>query len=305
MADSDSFNKPRFRASDLSSPIQPNTIEEMSKGTGETYSKIDNSHTYLSGILHASSIFDDGLENPCGSDEKRMLQTWNSQYFQGESMVVAAQENYVSDQWGKHGPSIDHKPLGLPIRSLKSRVVDTDSLDSINGSGSSSSLKDSSKSSDKIRNGKTRGMDPINLEEKFKETVVLSSPIPWRSRSGRMEMREEIGIVKPHSHSRPPSVGEFEFGSLKSWSSRSSSVSSQTSSVSSSSKKSESIKPPSHSRPPSVGEFEFESLKSRSPRSSVSSQTSYLSSSPKKSEAPISPEVSTSKMEGSGKKEVF
>ncbi|XP_059633874.1 uncharacterized protein LOC132276460 [Cornus florida] len=231
----------------------------------ESYSKIDNSQTYLSGILHVSSIFEDGFENPCGSDEKRVIQAWNSQYsqsesmvgvtngssildewndprsslpknrlenssgsryFQGETMFVAAHSDHVIDQWGKPGPSIDYKPLNLPIRSLRSRIVDSDTSDSFKGSGSSSSLKgssnSSSKSGDKIRKGKVRGMVPIKLDEKFEESDVLSSPVPWRSRSGRMDFRGEGDSVKPPSHSRFLSVGEFELEHLKSQSFRSS-----------------------------------------------------------------------------------
>ncbi|CAK9147819.1 unnamed protein product [Ilex paraguariensis] len=208
----------------------------------ETHSGNDSSQNYLSGILHVSSIFEDGFENLCGSDEKKGVQTWNSQYLQSasisaftkeegkdyrssvckngfenpygsdekkvtqnfhdESMVVIANGNYGLDQWGK--------PL-----SLRSRNADTDTSKSIKRIGSSSSLRDSSKKGDKIDKVKFRGMVPINLGEKFKE-VAVTSPIPWRSKSGRMEMREEVCPVKTPSHTRPLSVGQFDLENLKS-----------------------------------------------------------------------------------------
>ncbi|XP_077236664.1 uncharacterized protein LOC143878238 isoform X3 [Tasmannia lanceolata] len=187
--------------------------------------KFDNAQTYVSKILQVSSVFDEDPESPSGSDENK-IQTWNSQYFRDEPMVV-------------------EKSLLLPVRSLKSRVSNeeerdfdheidgflgsgngsgsglTDSFNSPNklgflgsssglkdsfnspnklgsvGSdhGSGSGLKDSFNSPNRLRNGSGEigGLDHVGFENKVKENVVLPSPIPWRSRSGRMEMKDEDG----------------------------------------------------------------------------------------------------------------
>ncbi|CAK9188246.1 unnamed protein product [Ilex paraguariensis] len=282
----------------------------------ETHSRNDSSQNYLSGILQVSSIFEDGFENFCGSDEKKGVQTWNSrylqsasigaftkeegkdyrssvckngfenpygsdekkvtQYFHDESMVVIANGNYGLDQWGKPLSDSDYKPLGLPIRSLRSRNADTDTSESINRSGSSSSLRDSSKRGDKIDQVKFRGMAPINLGEKFRE-VAVPSPIPWRSKSGRMEMREEVISVKPPSHTRPLSVGQFDLENLKS-------RSFPCPKPSESSSMSASLKKPSHSISPELPNsrkknFEESSMRaSNSPLSPRNGEASFLSS---------------------------
>ncbi|XP_057496667.1 uncharacterized protein LOC130781479 [Actinidia eriantha] len=186
-----------------------NEVETQSKSV-EIQSKSDNLQTYLSGFLHFPSVFEDGIENPYGSDEKRQIQTWNSQYFQGEPMVFASQENCVLEDLGKPKSVMDHKPLSLPIRSLRSKTTDRDAPESVKRNESTSD-------SDKIKNGKFRGLIPINLEEKFKETVSIPSPVPWGSKSRRMEVRENMNSTsKSHSHSKHISNGESEFDYLKS-----------------------------------------------------------------------------------------
>ena len=277
----------------------------------ESHSTVDNSESYASRFLHVSSIFEDGFENSCGSGEKSVIQTWNSQHFQGESMVVVtsgssvldkrgrprssnfengcenlfesdrkkviqtwdsqyfrgetmvvvAKGSYALDQWGKPESSVDDKPLGLPVRNLKSRIKDTDSTESVSGSRSKSSSKTgSSKSSGKVRNGKFGKLGPLKLEEQLKDTVALPSPIPWRSRSGRMEMREEADSFHSHSHSMPPSFEEPEFEQLQSRSFRSSTpYSSQASSVSSSPRKLS----PSSSASSELGNSKMEELGGR------------------------------------------
>ncbi|KAK1560569.1 hypothetical protein Q3G72_028137 [Acer saccharum] len=76
-------------------------------------------------------------------------------------------------------------------------------------------------------------MDPTNLENRFDETDSFS-PIPWRSRSERMEFGENVGATAAsRSHLRPLSIDETQFESMKSkslWSTES--FSSQASSVS-------------------------------------------------------------------------
>lgn len=252
----------------------------MDEGT-ENHSTVDNLQSYASRFFPVSSNFEDGFENSYGYSEKSMIQAWNSQHFQGESMLVVANGSPALDGLGKSGSSvieygyetlcgsngkkviqtldsqycrgetmvvvargscpldqgdqpesgIDDRPLGLPVRSLKSRIEDTDSPEPVGeGRSRSSSRTASSKSSGKVRNRKLG-----NSEEKLKQTVALPSPIPWRSRSGRMEIKEEALSFHSHSHSMPPQYEEHELEQLRSQSFQSStSFSSLASSVSSS-----------------------------------------------------------------------
>ena len=257
-------------------------------GMEETHSNFDNSVSYVSRMLNVTSIFEDGLENPCGSDEKRVIfdsehmglpvcsngstvveeqcephfamyengfenpygcdqnnvvQAWNSQYFQGESVVVVAQPSYGLDECGKPGSFIDYKPLGLPVRSLKSKVRKRDGAEFTSGSESSSGSRGSStsRSSDSTRRGGNFGdLGPMKLEQEFDEAAAaaaaaVASSIPWRSRSMRNGMRNRVGNGNRSAHFRPHSVDETQFESLKSQSFTSTaSFSSHASSVSSS-----------------------------------------------------------------------
>ncbi|KAM4081794.1 hypothetical protein ACJW30_11G119500 [Castanea mollissima] len=257
-------------------------------GMEETHSNFDNSLSYVSRMLNVTSVFEDGFENPCGSDEKRVIfdsehmglpvcsngstvveeqcephfamykngfenpygcdqnnvvQAWNSQYFQGESVVVVAQPSYGLDECGKPGSFIDYKPLGLPVRSLKSKVRKRDGAEFTSGSESSSGSMGSStsRSSDSRRRGGNFGdLGPMKLEQEFDEAAAaaaaaVASSIPWRSRSMRNEMRNRVGNGNRSAHFRPHSVDETQFESLKSQSFTSTaSFSSHASSVSSS-----------------------------------------------------------------------
>ena len=257
-------------------------------GMEETHSNFDNSVSYVSRMLNVTSIFEDGFENPCGSDEKRVIfdsehmglpvcsngstvveeqcephfamyengfenpygcdqnnvvQAWNSQYFQGESVVVVAQPSYGLDECGKPGSFIDYKPLGLPVRSLKSKVRKRDGAEFTSGSESSSGSRGSSTSmsSDSTRRGGNFGdLGPMKLEQEFDEAAAaaaaaVASSIPWRSRSMRNGMRNRVGNGNRSAHFRPHSVDETQFESLKSQSFTSTaSFSSHASSVSSS-----------------------------------------------------------------------
>ncbi|KAL5539215.1 hypothetical protein UlMin_044511 [Ulmus minor] len=182
------------------------------------------------------SISENGVENSCGYGEDSQVQAWNSQYFQGEPMVVVNQPNYAVDEWGEPRSRVDYKPLGLPVRSLKSRSRKRESPEYVNGNESGSGSSASSRNSDQGRNdGMFGDMGSQNFEQRFDEAVASPSPIPWRSRSGRMRMREKAGNVTRSSHFRPLSVDETQFESLKTRSLRSNlSFSSQGSFVSSS-----------------------------------------------------------------------
>ncbi|KAK2966583.1 hypothetical protein RJ640_010004 [Escallonia rubra] len=111
------------------------------------------------------------FENPY---EKRAIQTWNCQNVQGKSRVIVGDGNNAPDQLGKPKSDIDHKPLGLPVRSLRSRIVDGDTTETIDLGASSSRLKACSNFGDEVKIGKFRGLVPINLEKKFEETLEPS-----------------------------------------------------------------------------------------------------------------------------------
>ncbi|KAJ4951091.1 hypothetical protein NE237_027923 [Protea cynaroides] len=182
----------------------------------ENQSKIDSAQNYVSRILQVSSVFDDDLDSPSGSDDNRKIQTWSSRYFRGEPMLVVEQESSVPDEQSSTITKICNQPLLLPVRSLKSRVSDSEapetSKEPLVFSGSlsmsSSGSRSSSNSSVKTRNKEIGALDPLYLEEKLQESVVLPSPVPWRSRSGRMEMKEDPEVVTPNSLS--PSADEAE-----------------------------------------------------------------------------------------------
>ncbi|XP_043697919.1 serine/arginine repetitive matrix protein 1-like [Telopea speciosissima] len=177
--------------------------------------KFDSAQNYVSRIFQVSSVFDDDVDSPSGYDDNSKVQTWNSRYFRGESRLVVEQESSVPDEQSSIVTRISNKPLLLPVRSLKSRVSESETLEStkessvFSGSLSrSSSSSSSSNGSVKTRNGEIGAVDPLDLEERLQENVVLPSPIPWRSRSGRMEMKEEPEVVTPPPYSLPPSADE-------------------------------------------------------------------------------------------------
>lgn len=151
-------------------------------------SKFDNVQSYVSGLLHVSSVFDDEPETPSANDEsvsssdENKVHTWNSRYFRNESVVVAEERPVVNEQRVR-----SEKPLLLPVRSLKSRVVVDDESRS-KPRVSSRRLLSNSKMS---LNGEFGGGNLEEIDDKLNENVVLPSPVPWRSRSGRMDVQEE------------------------------------------------------------------------------------------------------------------
>ncbi|XP_050385313.1 uncharacterized protein LOC126801878 [Argentina anserina] len=181
--------------------------------------------------------YDNGIENPYGFKNKNVAQAWNSQYFQGESMVFVAQPDYVVDEFVKPKSVFDDKPLGLPIRSLKSKVRNQDKSDFVKESESSfGSNVAASGRSDWNRNRNYGDLAPINLLEKFNQAMASPSPILQRSSSRKMERGKRVGSATRPSHFRPLSVDEAQFESLKARSFRSTlSFSSDTASSKSSS----------------------------------------------------------------------
>ncbi|XP_050137424.1 uncharacterized protein LOC126613858 isoform X2 [Malus sylvestris] len=210
---------------------------------------VGNPVAAVSESCHESNVFDaqckpslgiceSGGENSCGYGEKNVTQAWNSRYFQGESMVFVAEPNYGLDEWGKPRSIADNQPLGLPVRSLKSRVKSHDSSEFVARGEFSLGSKGSFNSSDGVRNG---DMGPLNLEDKLNEAAASPSPVNWRSGSGKMERGKRVGGNARPSHLRPLSVDETQFESMKTPSFQSalsftSESSSQTSSLSSSPK---------------------------------------------------------------------
>ncbi|KAJ4727246.1 putative Hydroxyproline-rich glycoprotein family protein [Melia azedarach] len=266
----------------------------------ETQPNTDDSQSYMSRVFQVSSIFEDGFDNSYGYAEKNVYenlysenykgdrskprslnceigsenlygygennvsQAWNSQYFQGESTVIVNQENCAVNEYCR-------KSLGLPVRSLRSRVRNLDSSEISDGNESGSIATESSNSPPEGINKTFGDLDPMNLEHTFNESAAadaLSLPIPWRSMSERMEMRENMDIAFRPPHFRPLSVDETQFESLKSqsfWSSET--FSSQNSSVSES---------PSKFSPSHTGSSELENFKMEE----LGKEKTFLNSSP-------------------------
>ncbi|PPS09864.1 hypothetical protein GOBAR_AA10804 [Gossypium barbadense] len=158
-------------------------------------SKFDSVQSFVSRFLQVSSVFDDEAETLSGSDETK-VQTWSSLYHRNESPVIVAKEHAVLDDNTSSSPRNPEKPLLLPVRSLRSRVLNEtgrgNSANSNSLSRSNSGLS-TKRFSTKGTNGELRGSDQETLVEKWSDNnVVLPSPIPWRSRSARMEMKEDI-----------------------------------------------------------------------------------------------------------------
>ncbi|KAE8694199.1 Phosphotyrosine protein phosphatases superfamily protein [Hibiscus syriacus] len=155
------------------------------------------SHSYASGISHFSSVFEDDFDHSIcysvhgkagsfnvknGSFEspyvENVVQAWSSKCVLGEHMVVLARPHCELVSF------VDHKPLGLPVRSLKGVEFGTGSSEF-----SGTNVVDSSDSSDKSEGESSSDLGSESLEGKYNENDVLDSPIPWRSRSVRMLQR--------------------------------------------------------------------------------------------------------------------
>lgn len=201
------------------------------------HSKFDNAQSYVSRFLQVSSVFDEENENLSGCDENK-VQTWSNQYYRNDPVVVLEEQRATSFRKGE-------KPLLLPVRSLKSRVLDADvsetsresnlSSSCISRSNSNLGSKRFSSNSSKDKSGDLGGLDYGNVEKKGSENVVLPSPIPWRSRSGRMEVKEDIiNCSRLHTQLSPMAETGFdrlESGSIKPQTSRSSQPISTSSSM--------------------------------------------------------------------------
>ncbi|XP_061375894.1 uncharacterized protein LOC133317987 [Gastrolobium bilobum] len=159
-------------------------------------------------------ISEDNFGYSVRCDGTNMVQAWNSEYYHSEPVVVVAQPYYTT---GECGEVVGYKPLGLPVRSLRSFSREVDSPKYINDSDSSSGSRGSSKSSGKNRDREFRDLGPSNLEKKFNDAAAVggsASPIPWHARSRSMERERRHGNVTHPSHFRPLSVDETKFEAL-------------------------------------------------------------------------------------------
>ncbi|CDY57001.1 BnaA04g27400D [Brassica napus] len=80
----------------------------------------ESSLSYVSGILQASSVFDEEEEEETNKSEYaeiNQVQAWNSRYSQGRSKVVVV----ARPAYGLDGHVV-HQSLGLPVRSLRSAL---------------------------------------------------------------------------------------------------------------------------------------------------------------------------------------
>ncbi|GER34755.1 hydroxyproline-rich glycoprotein family protein [Striga asiatica] len=180
--------------------------DQTEKDHGGGGPKPESAHSYVSKLLQFSSVFDDEPGSPQAViHEESKVQTLNSQYFRGEPVVMVAeqiQSNPVVREKNGFCEITHNKPLLLPIRSLKQLVPESGEVDSGEQlSRKSDPVKDSVSSlngdSKKSRNVEVLGSSPPKVED---DLVVLRSPIPWRSRSGRMmKMDENEDMMKSNS----------------------------------------------------------------------------------------------------------
>uniref|UniRef100_A0A7N0VJH4 Uncharacterized protein n=1 Tax=Kalanchoe fedtschenkoi TaxID=63787 RepID=A0A7N0VJH4_KALFE len=212
--------------------------------------KFDNAQTVVSRFLQVPSVFDDEVEtlDGCGDDESRRVQSWSSQYSRGEPVVVVAADEssgngerrgMVSSGGIRTRVGDNAKPLLLPVRSLKSRILDSGVVQHHQVDGDALFRRSNSG----LNGDSSRALN-LNVEDD--DNVVLRSPIPWRSRSGRMEMKEEV-----EGFDLPKLNDEYVFRPVRSehrkTPSRSSSVSSTPNSLSPSASIDLSPRPPPHS----------------------------------------------------------
>ncbi|XP_023006022.1 uncharacterized protein LOC111498900 [Cucurbita maxima] len=210
------------------------------------------------------------------ADTDNVAHACKSRYTRGGSVVVVPETNRSSS-----GGIVNYKPLGLPVRSLKSSLTESDDVEFDCGDESCLSSKSSPKSSENNCEGNSEFGDNccVNLEEKFDETAIASmSSFQLREKFGKKVIRERgfgNAVLRP-SHFRPPSIDETQFeslkksGSLHSNLSQSSQTSSLSSSLSSTTRK--------HHKMSSLSNISYKSLHSRQYSMSSLSENSRGSS---------------------------
>ncbi|KAE8708185.1 Detected protein of confused Function [Hibiscus syriacus] len=160
--------------------------DETEKENYNNQSKFEDVQSLISRFLQVSSVFDEEAENLSGSDDIK-VQTWSSLYYRNEPHVIVAKERSVVDENTSSSPGNPEKPLLLPVRSLKSRALNETS-------------RGSRANSNPLRRSNSK-LSSKRYEWSENNNVVLPSPIPWRSRSGRKEMKEdnEFGSFRSQS----------------------------------------------------------------------------------------------------------
>nr|CAD1844911.1 unnamed protein product [Ananas comosus var. bracteatus] len=157
-------------------PLQPQ--ERRRRQGPRRRGKHDAAQSYVPQILRGpSAVFGDDDDGVDGDDDRgdAGVRAWSSQYYPNDPVVVVAKDSGSAGSGRGRGRGGD-EPLLLPVRSLKSRAREADSG----------------------RNRFSRTPD--------EDAAVLSSPIPWRSRSGRFESKEESGPLNRTSSFRSPGV---------------------------------------------------------------------------------------------------
>ncbi|CAN1195533.1 hypothetical protein LINPERHAP2_LOCUS43145 [Linum perenne] len=148
-------------------------IDEESSSDRKDDTKFDAAQNYVSKFLPVDSVFDD-------EDVSTKVETWTSQYLRNEAVVVVADEE--GDDGGGGGENRNRrfvrmeKPLLLPIRSLKSTESDFES----------------------------RSRSDEDFRSEADSNSVLRSPIPWRSRSGRIQFDPVTAPSPPPPPPPPP-----------------------------------------------------------------------------------------------------
>ncbi|MQM07514.1 hypothetical protein Taro_040355 [Colocasia esculenta] len=146
--------------------------------------------SYLTQLLQVSPVFDEeGPGTPSGPEESR-LGMWTSRYHRGEPTVMVAP-----------GSPGDGRRLLLPVRSLRSPVPHADSPGGreehekhwIAGAGALSFPRGRVEDRKVREAGTVLEYPPAQKEELAGDRVVdLPSTIPWRLRSARMDLKEEM-----------------------------------------------------------------------------------------------------------------
>ncbi|KAI4356661.1 hypothetical protein L6164_000666 [Bauhinia variegata] len=124
------------------------------------------------------------LHDSVGYDRVNVVQASNWEYYHSEPVVIVAQPYYTIEE---RGQIAGYKPLGLPVRSLRSIERKLDSPRYGNESDSSPGSKGSSKSA----NREFGHLGHSNLEQKSNNVAGSSSPIPWYSRSRSVKSEEK------------------------------------------------------------------------------------------------------------------
>ncbi|GAA0175805.1 hypothetical protein LIER_41980 [Lithospermum erythrorhizon] len=215
---------------------------EDSEKKKENSSTFDNAHSYIARLLHVSSVFDDETENLSAFDENNKIQTWNSQCCRSEPMVVVVKEDYVQKEHRKTSSFLGEKPLFSPVRSLNSHVSEPIQNASFSRSFSgsdwlpnnaASSIRPSnfhenmeknvekrsgskrlSMEGKQTRNEESGGLSTIPNMEEMETTEFHRSPIPWRTRSGKMVFEEDINGYFPQNSGEDSDSDKLKSSSL-------------------------------------------------------------------------------------------